>query len=220
MMIYFKLGLLALIFAPMVSGTLAVSQAPPTLKEGLSRLGISLNPTSLYAALQDPRPAARSGAAAELAEMKDPGAAAQIESAMAREQNKEVLFAFAQSLNSLGDSVGTTWLERYCSNKAEAVEDRIRAAIDLQLSEKYTCLPAMAEFLTSKDPAIQQSVLLYMLHIPNFQPNSPPTLGPNLLYVANGGATEYLRNLAGKVVMKIGDDATRSSYQLQHPKLN
>ncbi len=220
MMISVKFGSIALIVASMVSGTSASGQAPPTLKEGLSRLGISLNPTSLYAALRDPRPAARSGAAAELAEMKEPGAISQIESAMTREKNKEVLFAFAQSLNSLGDSAGTTWLERYCSKTAEAIEDRIRAAIDLQLSGNYTCLSAMTEFLKSKDPAIQQSVLLYMLHIPTLQANSPPTLGPNLLNIVNGGATDYLRHLAGMVVMQIGDDTTRLSYKSQHPKQN
>lgn len=220
MTIYLRLGLSALLFASVVGRNSASCQAPPTPKDGLTRLGISIDPTSLYAALHDPRAAVRSAAAAELAEMKDTGAITWIEGAMAQEQNTEVLFTFAQSLDTLGSAAGTIWLERYCSNAAEPVENRIRAAINLQHGGNYTCLPAMTEFLTSKDSAIQQSVLLYMLHIPTLQPNSPPTLGPNLLYLANGGATEYLRHLAGKVLMQIGDEATRSSYQLQHPKQN
>lgn len=213
-MIVLKFRSLALIVASMVPAATAAGQAPPTIKEGLTRLSISLDPVSLYAALHDPRPAARSGAAAELAEMKDPGAAAEIRGAMSREQNREVLFAFAQSLDSLGDLAGSTWLERYCSTPAEAIENRIRAATALQLSGNYSCLPAMTEFLTSEDPAIQQSVLLYMLNIPTIQSNSPKTLGARLLAIANSGTTENLRNLAGKVILQIGDRETRSSYEL------
>jgi HEAT repeat protein len=197
---------------------LASGQAPPTVEQGLARLGISLDRASLQYALHDPRPAARGAAAAQLAFLKVTDAIPEIEEVIDHEENKMVVFTLAQSLNILGSAKGTIRLESYCSSTDQPPGMRILAASDLSDTGDYKCLAGVTEFLNSKDSGIKQSVLLYMLHIPSPQHDSPANLGPALLAIARGDSDPYFRGLAGKVIMQIGDKSTRSIYRQEHTK--
>jgi hypothetical protein len=212
-----KTAAMAILCAFAALDTCGLCQAPPTIKQALSKLGISTDRTSLYAALRDHRPAARGIAAAELAEMRDYGAVQQIESLLPYEHDKEVRFTFDQSLNILGSQAGTSALEGYCADTTEDVEYRIRASDDLAVTGDYKCISAAADYLTSKDGTIQLWALLYLSKVPAQQLNVPKGLGPNLLSIAKDGSSENLRNLAGKAIMRVGDEGTKSAYLASHP---
>lgn len=204
--------------AALIPGVSIPGQAPPTFKQALAKMGISSDRQSLYRALHDPRPAVRSVAAAELAEMKDPGTVSQIEPLIANEPDHSVAFTFAQSLNLLGSSVGTARLQRYCSDDSEEFGWRLQAAEDLAQTGNYKCLSSITPYLGSQDTTVQEGVLLYLLHVPEAEARTDSSLGARLLTIADQKADKNMRELAGKVILQIGDDATKATYRAQHPR--
>lgn len=203
-------GLLLLV---LLMAETALGQAPPTTEQVLARLGVALDRSTLYKTLHDQRPEARSAAAAELAEIMDVDSIPEMKAVISREQNKQVIFTLAQSLNILGSPEGTIRLEAYCSDPKQLADVRIDAATDLAYTKNYKCLSSVTQYLTSKDSSLKQSVLLYMLQIPSFQKDSPPGLGHVLMAVAMEDSDPYLRTLAGRVIDQIGDETTKANYR-------
>ena len=96
----------------------------------------------------------------------------------------------------------------------------LRAADDLAYTRDYKCLSAAAGYLSTKDSALRQAVLLYMLHIPAYQPDSPPDLGASLLAIAYRDPDPYFRKLAGKVILQIGDAGTKALFASRHARVD
>jgi hypothetical protein len=69
--------------------------------------------------------------------MMDVDSIPEMKAAISREQNKQVIFTLAQSLNILGSSEGTVRLEEYCSDPKQPADVRINAATDLGVSSGY-----------------------------------------------------------------------------------
>src|SRR5438105_4156378 len=80
--------------------------APPTIEAELQRYHISLSPESLQPALKDSRPAVRSLAAGELAEIKDMTSVPALTQAVQSEQDRYVQLNMAAALVSLGSPNG------------------------------------------------------------------------------------------------------------------
>jgi hypothetical protein len=88
--------------------------------------------------------------------MMDVDSIPEMKAAISREQNKQVIFTPAQSLNILGSSEGTVRLEEYCSDPKQPADVCINAATDLAYSKNYKCLASIAKCLTSEDSSLRQ----------------------------------------------------------------
>ena len=195
----------------------AGADTPPTVADTLKSLGVGLDHFSLCQALTDPRPLARTFAAAELAGQGDKTAIPEIEAALSAEKDQMTVFNLATSLVILGSETGVGRMEAICSSTGMEDNIRIRAA-DLLGSTRhdYICAPFTLSMIASSDADLRRNSLLYLNTVPASEKDHA-AFGPPLLSVAINDPDPHLRELAGKTLAVLGDDQSKKAWALMFP---
>jgi HEAT repeat protein len=183
-----------------------------TIKQELSNYGIVPNHEGLTIALKDSRRVVRKLAAAELAEQHDVSSAPQIKEALLRESDLSNCLIMAASLLSLGDEVGTTYLEEKCHDSTLAVYVRQEAASRLLAAGNSKCLPDVVDSLNQsmRDNNSPSEVLVGLKYILNIE-TIPPGFESSInlaLSRALGSDNMAVRIVASQCIAKHGDQAS------------
>ena len=140
-----------------------ISEAPPTFKQELTRLGIPLTKPALILALSNAKPEIRGLAAAELAEMKAVDVLPEILRAANDERDEHAQVNIAAAATCLGSSEGMSLLGRMCHNASLSAFTRQNAARTLFDAGRYDCYSSVATMMLPSATADERIGAMYLL---------------------------------------------------------
>ncbi len=141
----------------------STSEAPPTLRQELTRLGIPLKKPSLILALRNAKPEVRGLAAAELAEMKAVETLPEILRAANGERVELTQVNIAAAVTWLGSSEGVSLLVRMCQNRSLQPYTRQSAARNAFEAGNHDCYASMAAMMSPSATAAERIGAMYLL---------------------------------------------------------
>jgi HEAT repeat protein len=148
----------------LMSPTVFLGQAPPTIAQALAKESLGTTDEQLYRALRDPRPGVRSLAAGQLAENHNANSVAYLLDALDHENDPLVKANLARALTAFHDRAGMDALVALCKDSTAPGDLRIQSADNLSHLGDESCFPSIVKLDgdTASSP-LAQAALLYFL---------------------------------------------------------